>query len=81
MPGGQARISGALATAQTQAASPFVLDGLLGTTPASHSPWSVVGRAFGSDRCRLEAAGVRSALHVPGWPDQRVRVDMVLPGG
>jgi hypothetical protein len=51
-PGRDARRSSAnvrlSAAAQVQAAGPFVLDGLPGTTPAGHLPWSVVGRAFGA---------------------------------
>jgi hypothetical protein len=34
------------AAAQVHAVKPFALDGLPGTTPAGHSRWSVVGRAF-----------------------------------
>ncbi len=34
--------------AQVDAVKPFVLDGLPGATPAGHSAWSVVGRAFGA---------------------------------
>jgi hypothetical protein len=36
------------ATAQVQAAGPFVLDGLPGTPLAGHSPWLGGGRAFGA---------------------------------
>jgi hypothetical protein len=36
------------AAAQVQAVKSFVLDGLPGTTPAGHSSWLVVERAFGA---------------------------------
>jgi hypothetical protein len=36
------------ATTQVEAVQPFALDGLPGTPPAGHPPWSVLGRAFGA---------------------------------
>jgi len=61
------------AAAQVHAAGPFVLDGLPGTTPAGHWPWSVEGRAFGA--CCF-AGKLRSPAHAPGDA-----AHPALPGG
>jgi len=73
MPGGQARMSGTPSPRRSKRSSPFVLDGLPGTTPACHSRWSVVGRAFG-------ACCFAGKLRSPAPPAGEPRVSGLTPG-
>jgi hypothetical protein len=64
------------ATVQVHTAQPFALDGLPGTTPAGHPPWSGGGRAFGA--CCF-AGRLRSPAPPTGRPTQPAQLQSLNP--